>query len=217
MSSVINLEPDSVYIDSQFLYDKEADLNARPPFEPARLATLKSQPGRLFEFECFIPAWPGLRDKLPISSIRWKVVEDDGITYYPAQMLQRWECFDLSIFAIKKTVVEASPVEVTMVADDGSRIQAWGIYRYTIDTHPSSFDLAFVSDPGEHKSFNLIQLDNGQYALLPNNQCRFAPPSLVECPLPPLSVRPRVADEIYYPGRQGVNDPSSYLYEVSHE
>jgi hypothetical protein len=34
-------------------------------------------------------------------------------------------------------------------------------------------DFTFSQTPEEHKSYNLIRLDNGQFALQPNNRCLF--------------------------------------------
>lgn len=44
-----------------------------------------------------------------------------------------------------------------------------GRYLFTID----SFDGNFSEDPEQHKTFNIIELDNGQLAALPNNYCLF--------------------------------------------
>ena len=56
-----------------------------------------------------------------------------------------------------------------------------GNYLFTIDSYNSdrnSADLTFSEVPDEHKSFNIIELQNGQYAAYPNNRCRIVDPSL---------------------------------------
>ena len=48
-----------------------------------------------------------------------------------------------------------------------------GEYICTIDNYhhdPDVIDWATAEMPSEHKSFNLIELENGQYALYPNNR-----------------------------------------------
>ena len=50
-----------------------------------------------------------------------------------------------------------------------------GEYLCTLDNYhsdPDVIDYSTSEVPQEHKSFNLIELENGQYALYPNNRCR---------------------------------------------
>ena len=50
-----------------------------------------------------------------------------------------------------------------------------GQYICTLDNYHGSLDEIDASCseiPDEHKSFNLIGLENGQFALYPNNRCR---------------------------------------------
>jgi hypothetical protein len=45
-------------------------------------------------------------------------------------------------------------------------------------------DLSLAVDPAEHKSAHFIELDNGEYALQPNNRLRWFEPSHVTKPYP---------------------------------
>ena len=50
-----------------------------------------------------------------------------------------------------------------------------GEYLCTLDNYhadPDVVDYSTSEVPQEHKSFNLIELENGQFALYPNNRCR---------------------------------------------
>ena len=56
-----------------------------------------------------------------------------------------------------------------------SRLALQGSYLFTIDSigrDHSGIDLSFAETPEEHKSFNVIELYNGQLAAYPNNRCR---------------------------------------------
>ena len=56
-----------------------------------------------------------------------------------------------------------------------------GTYICTIDNYhqdPDTIDYATSENPAEHKSHNLIELENGQYALYPNNRMRIFDNSL---------------------------------------
>ena len=58
-----------------------------------------------------------------------------------------------------------------------------GEYEFTIDTaHPdfSVLDTNFSEHDPEHKTFNIIALDNGQFAAQPNNRCQFFDNSLID-------------------------------------
>ena len=63
-----------------------------------------------------------------------------------------------------------------------------GTYICTIDNYHSDPDVIDYTseDPSEHKSHNLIKLENGQFALYPNNRMRIYDNSLTpEKPLQP--------------------------------
>jgi len=56
-----------------------------------------------------------------------------------------------------------------------------GEYICTLDNYhqdPDSIDYATSENPAEHKSHNLIELENGQFALYPNNRMRIYDNSL---------------------------------------
>ena len=51
--------------------------------------------------------------------------------------------------------------------------RALGYYLFTIDScssDPNEVDVSWSETPNEHKSFNMIKLDNGQFAAQPNNR-----------------------------------------------
>ncbi len=56
-----------------------------------------------------------------------------------------------------------------------------GTYICTLDNYhnqPDVIDYSTSETPEEHKSFNLLQLENGQYCLYPNNRMRIYDNSL---------------------------------------
>jgi hypothetical protein len=59
---------------------------------------------------------------------------------------------------------------------------AWqyGVYLFTVDSaHPdfNILDTGFSEDVEDHKSYNFIQCDNGQFAAQPNNRLIILEPS----------------------------------------
>ena len=65
----------------------------------------------------------------------------------------------------------------------------------TIITDPDVIDYTTSENPAEHKSHNLIELDNGQYALYPNNRMRIFDNSLT--PVDPKMPDFKVSTEYY--------------------
>ncbi|MBV5346499.1 MAG: hypothetical protein JZU63_13820, partial [Rhodoferax sp.] len=55
-----------------------------------------------------------------------------------------------------------------------------GEYMFTLDgcnPDPRIPDFGFAETVDEHKSYNVLKLDSGQFALQPNNRCRFYDPA----------------------------------------
>jgi hypothetical protein len=51
-----------------------------------------------------------------------------------------------------------------------------GNYLFTVDSASPDMniiDTSYSECPEDHKSFNFVELDNGQYAAQPNNRCIF--------------------------------------------
>jgi hypothetical protein len=61
--------------------------------------------------------------------------------------------------------------------------KAWhhGRYLFTVDFCADGMDVdtGFTEQAEEHKSFNFIRLDNGQFASQPNNRCLWYDQSLI--------------------------------------
>ena len=85
--------------------------------------------------------------------------------------LQFWNCMDYGVMAINKGFVSSMDCEV-FTRDHGLQK---GKYLFTLDNYhanPDVIDNNVSETPQEHKSHNCIALNNGQYALYPNNRMR---------------------------------------------
>ena len=71
----------------------------------------------------------------------------------------------------------------------------------TITGSLDEVDASCSEIPDEHKSFNLIELENGQFALYPNNRCRVYDISMTpqDAKMPDFKVSTQ-----YYPVENGV-------------
>ena len=169
---VASVPPIEVFIRKEFLYDFTKDsknkLLGENEYESAHWITTKSIPNQALYFESFLHDYGALYDKLPIHAFVWKT-DIDRNNMYPLDWLQLWDCFSYNISVIKKQRLRNARCEVIMK----DKSKAPGYYLFTIDScasDPNELDVSWSETPNEHKSFNIIKLDNGQFAAQPNNR-----------------------------------------------
>jgi hypothetical protein len=169
---VASVPPIEVFIRKEFLYDFTKDsknkLLGENEYESAHWITTKSIPNQALYFESFLHDYGALYDKLPIHAFVWKT-DVDRNNMYPLDWLQLWDCFSYNISVIKKQRLRNARCEVIMK----DKSKAPGHYLFTIDScssDPNELDVSWSETPNEHKSFNIIKLDNGQFAAQPNNR-----------------------------------------------
>ena len=128
--------------------------------------------------------------------------------------LQFWNCMDYGITCIQKQFIGSMDYEVYTKNHGFVK----GSYIATLDNyhvHPDEVDYSTAEQPDEHKSFNLLELENGQYALYPNNRMRVYDNSLT--PKAPKMPDFRVSTE-YYQVENGneyrLGDTEEYFYET---
>jgi hypothetical protein len=221
MSTLItNLPPIKVWIDSQYLSDFNGN---QTEYVLGYWTSCKSIPGRALYFESYLPEYAALYDKLPISAfLKWD--PDYPITPLPPTPelslsdLEFWNGFDLGITVCKKTLLSNMTVEVRTRTAGFLK----GDYLFTIDQYHADrdrIDCGFSEVPEEHKSHNIIALENGQIGAYPNNRCRFYDVSLTYNNLktPDFKASTRYYDVERVPewGRLGENN--SYFWSTPQE
>ena len=169
---VHNLPPQEVFVKKEYLYDLE---KGHGELTPGIWISVKSVEGKALYFETLLTEYGALFYKLPISAFVWKKdfsTEDQ----LPLDTLQIWDCFDYDITVIKKPML----CDCEFFGKDKKMHK--GEYLFTIDN--AHRDRVYLNqnlsehDP-EHKSFNVIKMDNGQFAAQPNNRIIFTDQSLV--------------------------------------
>tara|TARA_B100000945_G_scaffold63522_1_gene47507 strand:+ start:3280 stop:3942 length:663 start_codon:yes stop_codon:yes gene_type:complete len=167
MSTLLtNLPSTKVYVRKEYLRDLQDGFGE---FVEGVWVCAKSIPGRAFYFETYLPEYGALYDKLPISAFVSSPETPDPDLDLPN--LQFWNCMDYGVSNICKQFVGSMEWEVRTRHFGSIK----GEYLCTLDNYHSDPDVVDYSTsevPQEHKSFNLIELENGQYALYPNNRCR---------------------------------------------
>jgi hypothetical protein len=163
---ITNLPAVKVWVRKEYLCDHKY---GHGEFIEGVWVSAKSIPGRAFYFETYLPDYAAMYDKLPISAFVSRPETPDPDLDLPN--LQFWNCMDYNVTTICKQIVASMEWEC--------RTRHFGIikgeYICTLDNYHGDIDTIDASTselPDEHKSFNLIALENGQYALYPNNRCR---------------------------------------------
>jgi len=190
MSALLaNLPNTKVYVRKEYLMDHKS---GHGEFVEGHWVTVKSMPGRAFYFETYLPEYAALYDKLPISAFvsEPKKPEPD----LPLQDLQFWNAMDYGVTAIYKQFIGSMDFEILT----RSHQVMHGTYLFTLDNYHESADEIDYSTseiPEEHKSFNILELDNGQYAAYPNNRIRVYDNSLT--PKQPKNPDFKVSTQFY--------------------
>ena len=162
---VVNTPPVELFVKKEYLYDLQ---RGHGELVEGIWVTAKSIQGRALYFETYIPEYGALFDKLPISAFVWKKPEED----LPLTELQLWDCFSYDITVVEKQMLKGNQCKYL------SPSKKWykGWYMFTIDNANSTNlerNVPYSEVPTQHKSFNIIKLENGHFAAQPNNRVIF--------------------------------------------
>jgi len=169
---VHNLPPVEVFVKKEYLYDHQ---KGHGELTPGMWISIRSIQSKALYFETLLVEYGALYDKLPISAFVWKK-DYDKDNQLPLDTLQIWDCFDYDITVIKKPML----CDCEFFGKD--RKMHKGEYLFTLDTchaQHSTLDINFSEHDPEHKTFNILKLNNGQFAAQPNNRVVFTDQSLI--------------------------------------
>ena len=174
MSYVIaNIPPIACYVRKEYLRDFQ---DGHGEFTPAYWVTVKAIRHRALYIEAFLPEYGALYDKLPISAFVWKPqIPSPDLTLGD---LQLWDAIAPQLAVIEKAVLKNMRCKFRTPAGTWGE----GHYLFTVDmvhTDPNEIDAYWSRVPAEHKSYNFIRLDNGQFAAQPNNRVLWLDEALV--------------------------------------
>ena len=208
---VANLPPIKVYVKKEYLYDHE---KGHGEFVEGVWITVKSIEGRALYFETYLPEYGALYDKLPISAF---VNSPDIKDNLKLEELELWDAFSYHIAVINKAYMGS--MKCKYLAPSGKWY--YGEYLFTIDSCHADTNILNVNYsevPEEHKSFNILKLDNGHFAAQPNNRCLFYDKSLT--PSKPLQPDFKVSTKYYSvegESKWTAGDDSSFFYELKEQ
>ena len=209
---ICNLPAEKVWVRKEYLRDLQ---DGHGEFVEGVWITAKSIAGRAFYFETYLPKYGAMFDKLPISAFLSKPVIPELDMNLPN--LQFWNCMDYNVTAIHKQFIGSMDFEV-LTRDFGI---VKGTYVCTLDNYhnqPDVIDYSTSEIPEEHKSFNLLQLNNGQYCLYPNNRMRIYDNSLTpEKPKMPDFKVSTVEYQVENGNNTRLGDTDEYFWKTKQE
>jgi hypothetical protein len=166
---IANLPPIHCWVRREFLYDFE---KGRGEYEPCIWVTVKSLRSQAFRIEAYLPNYGALYDKLPLHAFVSRTDNLDPDKFLDLDTLQIWDCFSYDFTVLQKAFLRN--LSCKFYAKDRNFYA--GDYLFTLDhcaPDLNILDTSYAEWPEDHKSFNFIQLENGQYAAQPNNRCIF--------------------------------------------
>lgn len=168
----VNLPPVRCYIRKEFLYDFQKGFGE---FEPCFWVSLKSIRGEAFRIEAYLTEYGALYDKLPIHAFVWRTnVKQKELL--PLDYLQLWDCLSYDVTVLEKKLL--SRMKCKFFTKDKKWM--FGEYMFTVDSaspDTNTMNTTFSEDIQDHKSYNFIRCDNGQFAAQPNNRMLVFEPS----------------------------------------
>lgn len=204
---VTNLPAQYVWVRKEYLRDLQ---DGYGEFVKGVWVSAKSIPGRALYFETYLPEYGAMFDKLPISAFlsRPELPEND----LPLEDLQFWNCMDYGIIAVAKQFTASMSFEARLRS--GGTMT--GTYICTLDNYHAAVDTVDYSTsetPSEHKSMNIIELDNGQFCAYPNNRLRIFDLSLTpSVPLVPDFLVSTIEYAVENSTSDRYGDTESYYY-----
>lgn len=168
-----NIPPIECFVRSNFLQNRPHKFEETDTYLPCVVFGVTSITSRVPLFN-FIMEDGGLWWRMPIHAF----CSREGVPQDELYQLVLWDCFSYHISVMKFDFM----AEKRMVYYDRNRNERRGKYLFTLDwgqEDPNIVDTGFSEVPGQHKCGHVIQLDDGNYAIQPNNRVKMFEPSFV--------------------------------------
>jgi hypothetical protein len=207
---VANLPPVECYVRKEYLYDLERGYG---DLTPCMWISVKSIRTRALYIESLLTEYGALYDKLPLSAYCWKPIEGKPL---PLDHLEIWDAFSYNITVIQKSTLKG--LRCAVYGKDKQYHE--GEYMFTIDSchsEPNELNVSLSETPNEHKSFNIVKLDNGQFAAQPNNRMKWFEQSLIahDVKQPDFKVSTHEFSVEQNP-KWSAGNQDEYFYEIEH-
>lgn len=163
----INIDPFYAYIRREHMFAYE---EGHGEFERVYVFAARSVSQRALLFHCMTESGVQ-RANVPISALVHKL----DATIIDLDYLQLWNCFSNEMTVCKFEYL--TNMRCKVILKDKS--VEWGTYMMTFDWENNSYSLT----PHDYKNAHLLKLDNGCFALQPNNRILWRDSNFITKPL----------------------------------
>ncbi len=194
------------WLRAEYLYDQDPE--HRGQFERVSVFGITSLQGRALGFWVLVQSSGAVIARLPVSAL----VHSQDAPDLPLDHLELWDCFSYKPSVIEFAHLSGRRVET--VLKDGIRYP--GRCVFTVDWHGSPY-AENAGDSG-WKCAHLLELDNGCYALQPNNRILWADPATIPEPFPdpPPSYKVQTTEwSVEHHRKWATQDADRFFYGVS--
>jgi hypothetical protein len=146
------------------------DRNFKGEYEKVTVFAAQSSPDRALLFTVMLDNGT-IRSRVPVNKLCTIPCEAQPLDY-----LQLWDCFSINSTVISYDYLKGTRAKVIFK----DKTSCWGNYMMTFDWYDNSFS----DEPGQYKCLHMIELDNGNYALQPNNRIFWKHMSFTTKPFP---------------------------------
>jgi hypothetical protein len=165
-----NIPPIECFVRGNYLRDQQ---DSHDKYFSVLVFGVSSLPGQAPLFN-FIMEDGAIWWHAPISAFCKK----EGIVEQDLHELELWDSFSYHIAITKFSVLQNKKLK--FLSRNGK--EHLGTYLFTLDWAHSDFNeinFGFSENPGQHKCGHVIELDNGNFAIQPNNRIRLYDPNFV--------------------------------------
>lgn len=163
----ININPFYCYVKKEHFFDYESEFGE---FEYCYVFGARSISARALTFHIMTEGG-AQRANVPISALVHKK-EYEKMTL---EELQLWDCFGSNINSILFDYLQNKRCQVIL----RNKSVVWGTYMMTFDWEDNSYSEC----PHDYKNAHMIKLDNGNFALQPNNRILWRDSNFITKPI----------------------------------
>lgn len=172
----VSVPPIECYVRSNFLQNRPYWDDKTDTYIPVVIFGVASVPHRPPLFH-FLMEDEGLWFRMPVHAFCHTIPAPAETLYN----LVLWDCFSHYISITQFDMLQHKRMRYL----DREKVWHHGTYMFTMDwAHEDKTipDVSFSEVPGQHKCGHMIKLDNGNFAIQPNNRVRLFEPSFVTKP-----------------------------------
>ncbi len=157
------------YLKEEFLYQGDKTKNK---LIPVCIHGISSFQGTAVGFHC-MTNFGAHFSRLPIHAFQWKEEVENP---QPLDFLQLWDCFGYEVSVCAFDYLKNLECEITLK----DRTKMRGNYVFTIDWYWNDYS----EEISQYKCGHFIKLQNGQYAIQPNNRVQWFDTNYITAPFP---------------------------------